>query len=27
MTPEEHIKETFRNTPEFLKIGGTWYGK
>ena len=23
MTPEEHIKETFRNTPEYLKIGGT----
>ena len=23
MTPEEHIKETFRNAPEFRKIGGT----
>jgi hypothetical protein len=27
MTPEEHIKETFRNTPESWKRGGTWYGK
>ena len=23
MTPEEHIKETFWNTLEYLKIGGT----
>ena len=23
MTPEEHIKEIFRNTLEYLKIGGT----
>ena len=23
MTPQEHIKESFRNTPEYLKIGGT----
>ena len=23
MTPEEHIKETFRNTPQSLKRGGT----
>ena len=22
MTPEGHIKETFQNTPEYLKIGG-----
>ena len=23
LTPEEHIKETFWNTPEYFKIGGT----
>ena len=27
MTPEEHIKETFRNTPESWKRGGTLYSK
>ena len=25
LTPEEHIKETIRNTPESWKRGGTWY--
>ena len=27
MTLEEHLKETFRNTPEPWKRGGTWYRK